>query len=131
MPHWSKANYSLLEGDFLATTEEQAIAAINAAEQMAISNVQLIRQLKKLIPEPFDSLTDVAVQTNTAGIRTVAGLERAAVRKVSAASKKSRKNLSKALREANARLRKKNGQLKKGKTQADVMKLAQRLKKKM
>ena len=52
-------------------------------------------------------------------------------RKVTAASRKSRKNLSRALKEANARLRKKNGQLKKGKTQADVMRLAQRLKKRM
>ena len=101
----------------MATTEEQAIAAINAAEQMAISNVQLIRQLKKLIPEPFDSLTDVAVQTNTTGIRTVAAAERKAVRTVSKAARASRKNLSRALKEANARLRKKNGQLKKGKTQ--------------
>jgi hypothetical protein len=32
---------------------------------------------------------------------------------------------------ANARLRNKNGSLRKGKTQTDVMKLAQRLKKKM
>ena len=115
----------------MATTEEQAIAAINAAEQMAISNVQLIRQLKKLIPEPFDSLTDVAIATNTAGIQAVAAAEKKAVRKVSKAARTSRKNLSKALREANARLRKKNGQLKKGKTQSDVMRLAQRLKKKM
>lgn len=115
----------------LATTEEKAIAAINAAEAMAISNVQLIRELKKIIPKPFDSLTDVAVQTNTSGIRMVAKAERGAVRTASKAVRTSRKNLSKALREANARLRKKNGQLKKGKTQADVMKLAQRLKKKM
>ena len=115
----------------MATTEDQAIAAINAAEQMAISNVQLIRQLKKVIPKPFDSLTEVAVGTNTAGIETVAAVERKAVRTVSKAARKSRKNLSKALREANARLRKKNGQLKKGKTQSDVMRLAQRLKKKM
>lgn len=116
---------------FLATTEEKVIAAINAAEAMAISNVQLIRELKKIIPKPFDSLTDVAVQTNTSGIRMVAKAERGAVRTASKAVRTSRKNLSKALREANARLRKKNGQLKKGKTQADVMKLAQRLKKKM
>ena len=115
----------------MATIEDQAIAAINAAEQMAISNVQLIRQLKKIIPKPFDSLTEVAVATNTAGIQTVAAAERKAVRTVSKAARTSRKNLSKALREANARLRKKNGQLKKGKTQSDVMRLAQRLKKKM
>ncbi len=125
-------NCSLLtEAIRLATSEEQAIAAIDAAEQLAIANVQLLRQMKKLIPKPFDVLTEAAVQTQTAGIRGVAEIERKIVRKVSAAARKSRKNLSKALREANARLRKKNGQLKKGKTQADVMRLAQRLKKKM
>lgn len=115
----------------LASTEEKAIAAINAAEAMAISNVQLIRELKGLIPKPFDRLTDAAVQTNTAGIQLVAEGERKAVRKVSAAARKSRKNLSKALREANAKLRTKNGKLRKGKTQADVMRLAQKLKKRM
>ena len=115
----------------MASTEEKAIAAINAAEAMAISNVQLIRELKGLIPKPFDKLTEAAIQTNTAGIQTVARAERGAVRTVSKAARTSRKNLSKALKEANARLRKKNGQLKKGKTQADVMRLAQRLKKKM
>ena len=114
----------------MATTEEQAIAAIDAAEQLAIANVQLLRQMKKLIPKPFDVLTEAAVQTQTAGIRGVAELERQTVRKVSAATRKSRKNLSKALQEANSRLRKKNGQLKKGKTQGDVMRLAHRLNKK-
>jgi len=41
------------------------------------------------------------------------------------------KKLSKAFRMANEKLRKKNGQLKKGKTQADVARMAQRLRKKM
>lgn len=116
---------------YLATAEEQAIAAINAAEALAISNLQLISQLKGILPKPFSQLTGLAIETNTQGIQTVARAERGAVRKTSAAARKSRKNLSKALKEANARLRKKNGQLKKGKTQADVMRLAQRLKKKM
>ena len=44
---------------------------------------------------------------------------------------KTDKNMSKALRQANARLRTKNGRLRKGKTQADVMRLAHRLRKKM
>ena len=44
---------------------------------------------------------------------------------------KTDKNMSKALREANARYRLKNGKLRKGKTQADVMRLAHRLRKKM
>ena len=39
--------------------------------------------------------------------------------------------LKKALQEANRKLRNKNGSLKKGKTQADVMKTAHRLMKKM
>lgn len=38
--------------------------------------------------------------------------------------------LKRALREANAKLRNKNGTLKKGKTQGDVMRLAHKLKKK-
>jgi len=44
---------------------------------------------------------------------------------------KTDKMMSKALAEANSRYRKKNGQLRKGKTQADVMRLAPRLRKKM
>ena len=44
---------------------------------------------------------------------------------------KNDKNMSEALKQANSKLRKKNGQLRKGKTQRDVMRLAQRLAKKM
>ena len=44
---------------------------------------------------------------------------------------KTDRSMSKALREANARLRTKKGMLRKGKTQADVMRLAHRLRKKM
>ena len=115
----------------MATLEEQAIAAINAAEALALSNLQLITQLKGILPKPLNQLTGVAIQTNTQGIQGVASIERKAVRKTSAATRKSRKNLSKALKMANAKLRNKNGSLRKGKTQTDVMKLAQRLKKKM
>ena len=115
----------------MATLEEQAIAAINAAEALALSNLQLLNQMKSILPKPFNQLTGVAIETNTQGIQGVANVERAAVRKVSKAGRASRKNLSKALKMANARLRNKNGSLRKGKTQSDVMKLAQRLKKKM
>lgn len=115
----------------LATAEEQAIAAINAAEAMAIQNVQLVRQLKALLPKDLRPVAEIAPALAEGQIKLVAGAEKAVVRKTSAAARKSRRNLSRALREANARLRKKNGQLKKGKTQADVMRLAQRLKKKM
>lgn len=44
---------------------------------------------------------------------------------------KTDKSMSKALAEANKRLRKKNGQLRAGKTQADVMRLAHRIRRRM
>ena len=44
---------------------------------------------------------------------------------------KTNKLQAEALRQANAKLRKKNGQLRKGKTQADVMSLAHRIRKKL
>ncbi len=46
-------------------------------------------------------------------------------------NKKHCKNLSQCLRQANSEMRKKNGSLRKGKTQADVMRRAQRLLRKM
>ena len=54
-----------------------------------------------------------------------------AAKKTRKVSRAARKKMSKALREANRRLRTKTGKLRKGKTQADVMRLAQRLRKKM
>ena len=52
-------------------------------------------------------------------------------RKRSRAARAADKKLSKAFKEANRRLRTKNGSLRKGKTQADVAKMAHRLRKKM
>ncbi len=51
--------------------------------------------------------------------------------KRSRSARASDKKLSKAFKLANEKLRKKNGQLKKGKTQADLARMAQRLRKKM
>jgi hypothetical protein len=52
-------------------------------------------------------------------------------KKRSAGAKRSDKLLSKAFKTANARYRLKNGQLRKGRTQADIARLAQKLRKKM
>jgi len=46
-------------------------------------------------------------------------------------NKKHCSNLSQCLRQANKEMRKKNGSLRKGKTQADIMRRAQRLMKKV
>lgn len=72
----------------MASAEDQAIAAIDAAESMALANVELIRQMKKILPKPLDGLTDVAVKINQSSIRGVAAVERKTVRKASAYSKK-------------------------------------------
>lgn len=53
------------------------------------------------------------------------------VKKPRKKNKKHCKNLSSCLRQANAEMRKKNGSLRKGKTQADIMRRAQRLLRKM
>jgi hypothetical protein len=52
-------------------------------------------------------------------------------RKVRRGAKAANKKLSLAFKEANRRLRKKSGELRSGKTQADVARLAHKLKKKM
>lgn len=54
-----------------------------------------------------------------------------APKKRSRSARASDKKLSMAFKEANSKLRNKNGQLKKGRTQSDVARLAQRLRKKM
>jgi hypothetical protein len=55
----------------------------------------------------------------------------AAPKKRSRSARASDKLLSKAFKTANSRLRNKNGYLKSGKTQADVAKMAQKLRKQM
>lgn len=54
-----------------------------------------------------------------------------AARKTRRGARAANRKLSDAFKEANRRLRKKNGELRSGKTQADVARLAQRLRRKM
>ena len=56
---------------------------------------------------------------------------RKAARKTRKGAKAANRKLSQAFKEANRRLRKKNGELRSGKTQADVARLAQKLRRKM
>ena len=64
-------------------------------------------------------------------LQSAPGIAKKAARKVRKGAKAANRKLSMAFKEANQRLRKKNGDLKKGKTQSDVARLAQRLRKKM
>jgi hypothetical protein len=65
------------------------------------------------------------------GLQAVPGLVKAGFKKSRSIKKKADRKLSAAFKEANRRLRKKNGELRSGKTQSDVAKLAHRLRKKM
>ena len=93
----------------MASAEEQAIATIDAAESMALANVELLRQMKKILPKPLDGLVEVAVATNSSGIRAVASVEKKTVRKASAYSKK----YGRAFKKVAPRFKKKSGGWKK------------------
>ena len=111
-------------------------------------NITVDPTLMEIINNPLMKMDkDMVVRTNSTGMRRpMTG--RAAIRssgqfanlalgvdvtkpKRTRKKTKTDKKMSKALREANARLRTKKGLLRKGKTQADVMRLAHRLRKKM
>ena len=64
-------------------------------------------------------------------LEAVPSVAKKAARKTRRGAAAANRKLSAAFREANRRLRKKNGELRSGKTQADVAKLAQKLRRKM
>ena len=65
------------------------------------------------------------------GLQAAPAAARKVARKTTRTARAANRKLSAAFKEANRRLRTKGGQLRKGKTQADVAKLAHRLRKKM
>lgn len=76
-------------------------------------------------------LAERACRPIAGGPSIAAKATRAAGKRVRKSTRSARTKMSKALKEANRRLRTKSGRLRKGKTQADVMRLAQRLRRKM
>ena len=111
------------------------VAAFQAGVK-AEAKKQATKAGKVLVQEVAEAAPVAIEQSNRDLMMALAAIESGA-QMVTTPKKRSRskraadKKLSKAFKEANARLRKKNGQLKKGKTQADVARLAQRLRRKM
>ena len=99
--------------------------------KLSKEQVQLINDDNRMVADTGMGL--VEVKTKSPGISRQFDRSRLLTRSRDRGRKKTKtdKNMSKALREANARLRTKNGRLRKGKTQADVMRLAHRLRRKM
>ena len=94
--------------DALADLARRGVISMGAAQLVATS------------PSGMSMAIDEAVETS-----------RASPQRRSHRGRRKDPKLSKAFKEANARLRTKSGKLRKGKTQADVARLAQRLRKKM
>ena len=109
-------------------------------------NERLGRLLMAGVPLPIAlpiALDDNPVQSATIAVEGVTQLfnegrnnisntiQKAAKRKRSRSARAADKKLSKAFKMANDRYRLKNGQLRKGRTQADIARLAHKLRKKM
>lgn len=97
----ARALCQLLEADMIAKGMDKATAKILAGRACEVTVVRGGRAVSK-------------------------GAKKAAKR-----GRKGAKNMGKAMREANKRLRTKSGKLRKGKTQADVARLAHKIRRKM
>jgi hypothetical protein len=119
------------------TREEQLEAVISVAKQLG-TDPEMVREVEKLAKatgteKQFESGREVIRRSRQFDLQNLLPrmYENRPMRKRTRKKTKTDKNMSKALRMANDRLRTKKGKLRKGKTQADVMRLAHRLRKKM
>ena len=84
-----------------------------------------------LTPDEYMALMRLITSERESEGATLAQEEPAKPRRRSRTARKADKLLSEAFKQANARYRKKDGSLRAGRTQADIAKLAQRLRRKM
>ena len=118
----------------MAISDEVAQAILAGFKQGVIAEAkrQSVRVGKEVVRELPEALLDTQALVN----QSLMFVEETAAmaskpKKRSRSAKAADKKLSKAFKEANSRLRLKNGALRKGRTQADVAKLAHKLRKKM
>lgn len=111
--------------------QQMMMAMVNdPAFKLSDDQVQLINDDSRMVADTGMGLVEVPSSAASAG---PGQFDRSRLLRQRRGRKKTKTdaNMSKALREANSRLRTKSGRLRKGKTQADVMRLAHRLRKKM
>ena len=114
---------------------EVAAAVLAGFKQGVIAEAK--RQSVMIGKEVVRELPGALLDTTSLVNQSLMFVEDTAVKAVAVPRKRSRtarasdKKLSKAFRMANDRYRLKNGQLRKGRTQVDIAKLAQKLRKKM
>ena len=114
---------------FLASPPGQKVLDASL-EQTAMNQGVVLENLARggLVSRPTLGLTGEA---GPEFVFPLGGMPMMPKKKRSRKAKASDKKLSRAFKEANSKLRLRNGQLRKGRTQADVARLAQRLRKKM
>ncbi len=122
------------EGDRLAIADEVAAAVLAGFKQGVIAEAkrQSVMVGKEVVRELPSALADTSALVNQALLFVEETAEVAAKpKRRSRSARAADKKLSSAFTEANRRYRKKDGSLRSGRTQADIAKLAHKLRKKM
>lgn len=103
------------------------------AFKLSDDQVQLINDDSRMVADTGMGLVEVAAPQAPSGARGPGQFDRSQLLRKRRGRKKTKtdRDMSAALKEANSRLRTKSGRLRKGRTQADVMRLAHRLRRKM
>ena len=103
------------------------------AFKLSNDQVELINDDSRMVADTGMGLVEVAAPAAAGRVTGAGQFDRSRLLRQRRGRKKTKtdKDMSKALAEANRRYRKRNGQLRKGRTQADVMRLAHRLRRKM
>lgn len=118
----------------MAISDEVAQAILAGFKQGVIAEAkrQSVRVGKEVVRELPEALLDTQALVNQSlmFVEETAAMV-AKPKKRSRSARSADKKLSKAFKEANRRYRKKDGSLRTGRTQADIAKLAHKLKKKM
>jgi len=130
----SNLNSCLLEGDRLAIADEVAAAVLAGFKQGVIAEAkrQSVMVGKEVVRELPSALADTSALVNSALLFVEETAEVAQKpKRRSRAARSADKKLSAAFKEANRRYRTKSGALRSGRTQADIAKLAHKLRKKM
>ena len=132
--HLSKAKSCLLEVVHVAISDEVAAAILAGFKQGVIAEAkrQSVMVGKEVVRELPSALANTGALVNQALLFVEETAEVAQKpKRRSRAARSADKKLSAAFKEANRRYRKKDGSLRTGRTQADIAKLAHKLRKKM
>ena len=116
----------------MATAEETAIAAIDAAEAMAVANAQMIRSMRALFPTKFRGLVGLAPDLFERQVGITASAQREVVKQVDK-RKPTRYNraFGKMLKQVKKTSRLKDGSYRKGWSSSKEMSKAHKLTRKM